>query len=65
MLTVVPLSKYCEISGEKLKTVQARIQNGVWLEGKHVHKVSHVKERWVDLTEVEKWARSGGSYQAA
>jgi hypothetical protein len=65
MLSVVPLKKYCEISGENLKAVQARIEKGIWLEGKQVHKIQNVKERWVDLKEVEKWARRGGKFQAA
>jgi len=63
MLSVVPLSKYCEISGEKIRTVQARIVKGIWLEGKQVHKIKNVKERWVDLTAVEEWARNGGDYK--
>lgn len=65
MITVVPLSKYCDLSGEKQRTVQARIAKGIWLEGKQVYKIKNMKERWIDLTEVEKWARNGGSYQVA
>ena len=64
MLSVVPLSKYCEISGESVRAVQARITRGVWLEGKQVIKIEKIKERWIDLTEVEKWVRNGGSYAA-
>lgn len=65
MISVVPLSKYCEISGEEEKTVVRRIERGVWQIGKEVCKMSGVRERWIDLTEVEKWARSGGSCRAA
>ncbi|MFT6586043.1 MAG: hypothetical protein ACJAUY_000624 [Cognaticolwellia sp.] len=65
MLSVVPISKYCELSGEKVRTVQARIERGVWQEGKHVHKVKNVKERFVDLVEIEKWVRNGGGFRAA
>lgn len=65
MLTVVPISRYCELSGENVRAVQARIERGIWLVGKHVHKVENVKERFVDLVEVEKWVRSGGDYRAA
>lgn len=65
MQTVVPLSKYCELYGENQRAVQSRIERGIWLEGKQVIKVSKVKERWIDLIEVEKWVRNGGSYQAA
>ena len=61
--SIVPLSKYCAIYGENQRAVQARIERGVWVEGKQVHKVQNVKERWIDLDEVEKWVRNGGSYQ--
>ena len=65
MLSVVPLSKYCELSGENVRAVQARITKGVWVEGKHVHKVKNVKERFVDIKEIEKWVRNGGGFRAA
>jgi hypothetical protein len=65
MLSVVPLSKYCELSGENVRAVQARITKGVWVEGTHVYKVKNVKERFVDLREVEEWVRNGGGFRAA
>jgi len=64
-LSVVPLSKYCEISGENPDTVKRRIERGVWVLGRQVCKMQHVKERWIDLDEVDKWARNGGNFQAA
>ena len=64
-LSIVPLGKYCEISGEKRNTVEKRIERGVWTLGVQVVKLNNVKERWIDLTEVEKWARNGGSYRVA
>ena len=65
MISVVPLSKYCEISGEEKKAVERRIDRGIWQIGKQVCKVHGVRERWIDLNEVEKWARNGGSCHAA
>ncbi|MFP7605005.1 excisionase [Serratia quinivorans] len=53
----VPISSYCRESGETTEAINKRIQRGVWLEGVHVLKVDGVKERWIDLTEVSKWAR--------
>ena len=65
MITVVPLSKYCDINNEKINTVIRRIERGVWQTGKQVLVIEGVKERWIDLTEVEKWARNGGSCREA
>lgn len=56
-LDVVPISSYCAAVGESLDAVNKRLQRGVWQEGVHVLKVDGVKERWIDLKEIEKWAR--------
>lgn len=56
-LDCVPISKYCLDSGETVDAVNKRIQRGLWVEGVQVLKVDGVKERWIDLTEVSKWAR--------
>ena len=64
-LSIVPLKKYCELSGESIDAVTRRIERGVWAEGKQVKKIANVRERWIDLEEVEKWARNGGSCHAA
>ncbi len=64
-LSVVPIAKYCELSGEKPDAVKRRIERGIWTVGKQVCKVAHVKERWIDLEEVDKWARNGGDFRAA
>ncbi|KFK95062.1 MULTISPECIES: hypothetical protein [unclassified Serratia (in: enterobacteria)] len=56
-LDCVPISSYCRESGETVEAINKRIQRGVWLEGIHVLKVDGVKERWIDLAEVSKWAR--------
>jgi len=56
-LECVPISTYCRDSGETLEAINKRIQRGLWVEGVHVLKVDGVKERWVDLAEISKWAR--------
>lgn len=56
-LECIPISTYCRDSGETLDAINKRIQRGLWVEGVHVLKVNGVKERWVDLTEISKWAR--------
>lgn len=57
----VPLSAYCKESGETVEAINKRIQRGLWREGIQVLKVDGVKERWIDLTEVAKWARHNKS----
>jgi len=56
-LDCVPISRYCEITGESLVAINKRIQRGIWKEGNQILKVDGVKERWVDLLEIAKWAR--------
>lgn len=62
-LDCVPLSAYCTQTGESIDAINKRIQRGVWKEGVQVLKVEGVKERWIDLTEVTKWARKGRTCQ--
>ena len=61
MLTTIPLSQYCVVSGENLKAVERRIERGYWVKGKHYFSVANVRERWVDLIAVSEWVRSSGS----
>ena len=62
----VPISTYCKETGETLEAINKRVQRGVWFEGVQVLKVEGVKERWIDLSEVAKWARqSRQNYRAA
>lgn len=56
-LDCVPISIYCKETGETPDAVTKRVQRGVWREGVQVLKVPGVKERWIDLSEVAKWAR--------
>ncbi|MFJ5159712.1 excisionase [Pantoea sp. NPDC088449] len=56
-LHCVPISMYCKQTGETPEAVTKRVLRGFWLEGKHVLKVNGAKERWIDLEEVNKWAR--------
>ncbi|MDX7987823.1 excisionase [Xenorhabdus sp. 12] len=56
-LDCVPISTYCQHTGESIEAINKRLQRQVWVEGIHVLKVNGVKERWIDLVEVSKWAR--------
>ncbi|HAF2131266.1 TPA: excisionase [Salmonella enterica] len=56
-LDCVPISAYCKETGETTDAINKRLQRGVWAEGVQVLKVEGVKERWIDLCEVTKWAR--------
>ncbi len=53
----VPITIWCRDMGETLDAVNKRLQRGVWKEGVQVLNVEGSKERWIDLTEVSKWAR--------
>ena len=65
-LYCVPISTYCKETGETPEAINKRVQRGVWREGVQVLKVEGVKERWIDLSEVAKWARQNCSnYRAA
>lgn len=57
-LECIPLSMYCQQTGETVEAINKRIQRGVWRDGKHIFKIEGVKERWVDLAEITKWARA-------
>lgn len=57
-LECIPLSMYCLQTGETVEAINKRVQRGVWRDGKHIFKIEGVKERWVDLTEITKWARA-------
>lgn len=56
-LECVPLSAYCQMTGETPEAINKRIQRSVWREGLQVLKIDGVKERWIDLAEVNTWAR--------
>lgn len=44
--------------GETPESINKRIQRQYWIVGVHVLKVEGSKERWIDITEVNKWARN-------
>ena len=56
-LNCVPISTYCKETGETSDAINKRVQRAIWHEGVQVLKVDGVKERWIDLDEVSKWAR--------
>lgn len=53
----VPLSVYCSLYGESEDAVNKRIQRGAWRQGREYHKISGVRERWIDLEAVSRWVR--------
>ncbi|MGK3134829.1 excisionase [Pantoea trifolii] len=56
-LDVMPISTYCQTTGESVEAINKRIQRKIWQEGVHVLKVDGVRERWIDLEEINRWAR--------
>ncbi len=56
-LDVMPISTYCKTTGESLDAINKRIQRKIWQVGVHVLKVDGAQERWIDLEEVNRWAR--------
>jgi hypothetical protein len=53
----IPLKAYIELYGENERTISQRIQRGHWRQGVEFHKIKGVRERWIDLEAVSKWAR--------
>lgn len=60
-LSCVPLSAYCEMTKETTSAIDNRVDRGIWQLGVHILKVPHVRERWVDLDQVAKWARQNSA----
>lgn len=53
MIRYLPLSKYCNDSGDTVNTVNLWLKRGIWAYGVHVFKIDGIKERKVDLLEVD------------
>lgn len=56
-LDVMPISAYCQATGDTSDAINKRIQRKIWMKGIHVLDVEGSRERWIDLEEVNKWAR--------
>nr|WP_310616643.1 excisionase [Pantoea cypripedii] len=52
-----PISAYCQDTGDTPDAINKRIQRKIWKKGIHVLDVDGSRERWIDLDEVNKWAR--------
>lgn len=62
---VIPLSTYLStIEITDRDTINKRIQRGIWQLGVHIVNVDGVKERWVNIAEVTKWAMKNSSHAA-
>lgn len=65
MPDAIPLSTYLStIELTDRDTINKRIQRGIWQLGVHIVNVDGVKERWVNITEVTKWAMKNSSHAA-
>ncbi|SIR65483.1 hypothetical protein SAMN05880558_1243 [Aeromonas sp. RU39B] len=66
MPSAVPLSTYLAVIEPSIDrgTIDKRIQRGVWQLGIHIVNVDGVKERWVNIDEVMKWALKSSSRAA-
>lgn len=54
VLSWVRAEKYCEMSGEPIRTVADRIQSGQWAAGKH-YKRTGPRTLWINCPAVEQW----------
>lgn len=65
MPDAIPLSTYLStIEITDRDTINKRIQRGIWQLGVHIVNVDGVKERWVNIAEVTKWAMKNSSHAA-
>lgn len=55
-LGVIPLTRYCQITGEAANAIHQRVHRGVWLVGREVHKPTG-GDYWVDLAAVHYWVK--------
>ncbi|MXR37253.1 hypothetical protein [Craterilacuibacter sinensis] len=60
LLEWVPLSRYCEASGESSECIRSRRRSGIWLEGVEWRRAGD-KKIWINLKAVEKWASTSSS----
>ncbi len=56
-LECIPLKAYCDMVGESAEKVKKRVSSKEWRVGTQVIKVPGCTDWWVDLTEVNRWAR--------
>ncbi|AZN33320.1 hypothetical protein EJ103_11635 [Pseudoalteromonas sp. Xi13] len=57
-LEVLPIKKYCELTGETRKAVDSRIQRGIWQEGIHFYCVKNTRERWLNIKNIISWVKT-------
>ena len=63
-LGVLPLARYCQITGEKPNAIYQRRHKGIWQVGVHLYQPVR-GNWWVMLPAVQHWARGrDDSYQA-
>ncbi len=65
MPDAIPLSTYLNtIELTDRDTINKRIQRGIWQLRVHIVNVDGVKERWVNIAEVTKWAMRNSPHAA-
>jgi len=52
----IPVSKYCELTGETADAVDKRIRSGYWLRDIHVRQPEGSSRLWINIEAVNQWA---------
>ena len=52
----LPLSTHCDLYHDSVVAIDHRLKNGYWKRGVHVVQPEGVRERWIDIEQVEQWA---------
>ena len=60
----MPIITYCKVFGLTPEQINMRLNRGVWQKDVHVLSVDGSKERFIDLEEVDKWARKNKIHAA-
>ena len=62
-LEMIPLRRYCQITGESHNAIHQRKFKGIWKEGVHLFKPDG-SDWWVSLPAVREWVRGEGGEPA-
>jgi len=55
-LAVLPLARYCQITGENANAIHQRRHRGVWVVGRELFKPDG-SDYWVDVVAVQEWVK--------
>ncbi len=62
-MEVVPLKKYCEITGDTPNAIRTRIARGTWRYGEQVLKIRGIKQLHVDTAAADAWFRDPRNHE--